>query len=146
VSDYGSSESLASQAVRCHAVTVEEHRALAGAFIEGIAAASAQAIAACFAPDARLRGLIPPGPVERIGALAAGELIASWFADSDPLSLVDSSIDQVGDRLHIAYRFDGTELGDDFTVQQQVYAEIVDGRLNDVTLLCSGFRPRLRAD
>jgi hypothetical protein len=145
VSDEGSSESVASRAAGCHAVSVGDHRALASAFVDGVAAASARDIAACFAPDARLRGLIPPGPVERIGALAVGELIASWFADSEPLTLTDSSIDQVGDRLHISYRFEGTELGEDFTVQQQVYAEIVDGRLKDVTLLCSGFRPRQRA-
>lgn len=101
------------------------------------------AIAACFAPDGRLRAMIPPGPVERQGATAAGQVIASWFADADPLVLIDQSVGRVADRLHISYRLDGTELGKDFTVQQQVYAEVVDGLLMDVTLLCSGFRPRL---
>jgi hypothetical protein len=86
---------------------VGEHRALAGAFIDGVAAASPEAVAACFTPDARMRALIPPGPLERLGGSAASE-----------------------------------ELGDDFTVQQQVYAEVVDGRFKDLTLLCSGFRPR----
>ena len=87
--------------------------------------------------------MIPPGPVERQGATAAGQVIASWFADADPLVLIDQSVGRVADRLHISYRLDGTELGKDFTVQQQVYAEVVDGLLMDVTLLCSGFRPRL---
>jgi hypothetical protein len=118
----------------------EDHR-LAMALIEGVLSADAAAIADCFATDARFRALIPPGPVERRGAAAAGEIIARWFADADPLILIDRSVDRVADRLHLAYRLEGTELGNDFTLQQQVYAEVIDGRLNDVILLCSGFRP-----
>lgn len=32
----------------------------------------------------------------------------------------------------------------EFTVQQQVYAEVIDDKMTDATLLCSGFRPRRR--
>lgn len=115
---------------------------LAGKLIQGILGADAGLISACFAQNARLRALIPPGPVERNGAVSAGELIASWFADCDPVTLVNRETDRVGDRLHMSYRLDGTEAGTDFTVQQQVYAEVIDDLLTDVTLLCSGFRPR----
>jgi len=121
---------------------VDDGRELATAWIDGVLSADALAVAECFAPDGRLRALIPPGPTERRGANAAGELIASWFVDADPLMLIDQSVDRVADRLHISYRLDGTELDTDFMVQQQVYAEVIDGRFMDVTLLCSGFRPR----
>lgn len=115
---------------------------LVATLLRGILAADARLIAGCFAPDARLRALIPPGPVTRKGPVAAGELIASWFTDSEPLRLVDHEVDHVADRLHVSYRLEGTEAGADFTVQQQLYAEVVDDRLAEVTLLCSGFRPR----
>lgn len=115
---------------------------LASKLIEGILGADAGLIGACFAQNARLRALIPPGPVERNGAGAAGELIASWFIDCDPLTMVNSEVGRVADRLHVSYRLDGTEAETDFTVQQQVYAEVIDDHMTDVTLLCSGFRPR----
>lgn len=125
-----------------HARLVSREAELVTVLIDGILTADAGVIAGCFAPDARLGALIPPGPVERNGSKNAGELIASWFADCDPLNLIDRSIDHVADRLHLSYRLDGTEAGTHFTVQQQLYAEVIDEHLTDVTLLCSGFRPR----
>lgn len=122
---------------------MDEHLNLATAFVDGVVNADPRAIAACIAPDGRLRALIPPGLAERQGAAAAGELVASWFADADPLVLVHKAVDFVGDRLHISYRLDGIEDGSEFTVQQQVYAEVTDGRFTDVSLLCSGFRVRV---
>jgi SnoaL-like domain len=110
--------------------------------VEGIAAHDRDAIAACFAPDARFRALIPPGPLERVGSAAAAETIAGWFADSDPLNLVESETSTVGDRLHLWYRFVGTEDGRDFVVEQQLYATDTGAGLSEVTLLCSGFRSR----
>lgn len=112
--------------------------------IQGVLSADAGLITSCFAQDARLRALIPPGPVERRGAVPAGELIASWFADCDPVTLVAREVDLVLDRLHFSYLLEGTEAGMEFTVQQQVYAEVIDDKMTDATLLCSGFRPRRR--
>lgn len=121
---------------------VDRDEELAAKLVEGILAADGGLISDCFALNARVRALIPPGPVERSGALAAGELIASWFVDCDPLTLVDREVGRIADRLHVSYQLNGTEAGLDFTVQQQIYAEVIDDRLSDVTLLCSGFRPR----
>jgi|SRR5579863_7371154 len=89
---------------------MNEDLELAQALVAGIAKADALAIAECFGAEARLRALIPPGPVERYGAAAAGELIASWFADSDPLVLIERSVERVADRLHVSYRMEGTEM------------------------------------
>lgn len=116
---------------------------LAARLVQAIGAADQVGIANCFQSDARLRALTPPGPKEAQGADAAGELIAGWFRDADPLDNVYHHVDRVGDRLHLEYMFEGTEGGDDFVVQQQVYATVADGRLEDATLLCSGFRPRV---
>jgi hypothetical protein len=92
-----------------------------------------------------LRALIPPGLRERSGAADAAALVASWFADSTELDLVDSSTGEVGDRVHVSYRFEGVEDGELYVVEHHLYC-IVDerGRIERVDLLCSGFRPRHR--
>jgi hypothetical protein len=108
----------------------------------GIAAQDQAAIAACFADDAQFRALIPPGLRERSGAFEAGALIAAWFGDSTVLDLVDTRTAQVGDRLHISYRFTGVEEGEPYVVEQHLFCTCRDDRIERADLLCSGFRPR----
>jgi hypothetical protein len=110
--------------------------------VDAIAAQDEAAIAACFAPDAALRGLTPPGLRERSGAVEAASLIAGWFADSTELSLVTATTDEVEDRLHISYRFRGVEEGEPFLVEQHLYCSVEADRITHADLLCSGFRPR----
>ena len=109
--------------------------------VGAIAARDREALAACFAADAELRALIPPGLRERAGAVDVSELIASWFADATELELVQSHIETVGDRLHVAYTFRGVEEDEPFVVEQQLYCETSDGKIMSASLLCSGFRP-----
>jgi hypothetical protein len=111
--------------------------------VEAIAAQSATAISACFAADAQLRALIPPGLRERTGAPEIAALIASWFADSTELVLVDADAKDVGDRVRVTYRLEGVEDSQPYVVEQQLYGTVRDGRIERADLLCSGFRPRL---
>ncbi len=108
-----------------------------------IAAQDASAIAACFADDAAFRALTPNGLRERSGAAETAALIEGWFADSTELELVESASDEISDRLHVAYRFEGIEEGEAFTVEQQVYCSVEGGRIARADLVCSGFRPRV---
>jgi hypothetical protein len=114
---------------------------LAERLVAAISAQDATGIAACFADDASLRALIPPGQRERTGAADAAALIASWFADSTVLELAAMSSEEVGDRLHIAYRFTGVEEGAPYVVEQQLYCIVAGDRIERADLLCSGFRP-----
>ena len=108
-----------------------------------IVAQDAAAIAACFTDDIELRALIPPGLRERTGATDSAALVASWFADSTELELVDSSTADVGDRLHISYRFEGVEEGEPYVVEHHLYCTLDErGLIERADLLCSGFRPR----
>jgi ketosteroid isomerase-like protein len=115
---------------------------LSARLIGGIAAQDAAAIAECFAEDAQFRALIPPGLRERSGAGETAELIAKWFGDSTELALVDSHADDVGDRLHVSYRFAGLEEGEAYVVEQHLYCTLENGKIAKADLLCSGFRPR----
>src|SRR5262245_36399921 len=96
--------------------------------VEAIAARDADAIATCFTADAELHALVPKGIRERTGAVEVAALIASWFADSTALELVASTVERVGDRLHVAYRFEVVEGGEPYVVEQQLYATLGDGR------------------
>ena len=111
--------------------------------VEAIAAQDTAAISTCFADNAEFHALTPSGLRERTGASETGELIAGWFADSTELELVDSEANEVGDRVHVAYRFEGIEEGQPYVVEQHLYGEARDGKIERANLLCSGFRPRL---
>jgi hypothetical protein len=111
--------------------------------VEAIAAQDTAGISTCFADDARFRALTPPGLRERTGGSEVAGLIAEWFADSTELALLDSEASEVGDRVHVAYRFEGVEEGEPYVVEQQLYGTLQNGKIAHADLLCSGFRPRL---
>jgi hypothetical protein len=115
---------------------------LATRFVNAVAAQNEAALAECFASNAEFRALIPPGLRERTGAIEAASLISRWFGDSTELHLLDSRSDEVGDRLHICYRFEGVEEGKPYVVEQHVYCALGDGKIVRADLLCSGFRRR----
>lgn len=110
--------------------------------VAGIASQDSALIAACFTDDAQFRALTPPGLRERSGAAEAAALIAGWFEDSTELGLLDTRVDEVGDRSHISYRFAGVEDGERYIVEQNLYCTVRDGKIERADLLCSGFRPR----
>jgi ketosteroid isomerase-like protein len=114
---------------------------LATRLVKAVAMQNKPALAECFASDVEFRALIPPGLRERTGADEAASLISQWFGDSTELHLLASRSDEVGDRLHISYRFEGVEEGEAYVVEQHLYCTVGDGKIVRADLLCSGFRP-----
>jgi ketosteroid isomerase-like protein len=121
---------------------VDEAPSVGGQLVAGIEARDASAIGACFADDVTFRALIPPGLREREGATDAAALIAGWFADSTELRLIERSVEEISDKLHVSYRLEGIEEGAPYVVEQHLYATCDGGKISKVDLLCSGFRPR----
>jgi ketosteroid isomerase-like protein len=115
--------------------------ALGTRLVRAIAEQDQAALAGCFAPDAEFRALIPPGLRERSGAGETASLILQWFGYSTELHLRDSSSEDLGDRVHVSYRFEGVEEGEPYVVEQQLYCTVADGKITRADLLCSGFRP-----
>jgi ketosteroid isomerase-like protein len=109
--------------------------------VRAIAEQDEAALRECFAPDAEFRALTPRGLRERSGAVEAASLISQWFGDSTELHLLDSDSKELGDRLHVSYRFAGVEEGKAYVVEQHLYCTIGDGKITRADLLCSGFRP-----
>ena len=119
--------------------------ALAGSFLEGLAAQDFARLGGALAAEARLRALLPPGPFEWTGAEVIAGQFAGWFGDTEDFELLEATVGEVGGRLHLRWRLrlQAQRLGAGwFTVEQQAYADTDgDGRIAGLDLLCTGYRP-----
>jgi len=99
-------------------------------------------LAGALAPDVRMRALITPGLVEISGADAAAAKFSGWFGEAEELEIVSSDSDRVADRLHVSYRLRVKRPADGWkVVEQHLFCALDDGRITDLDLLCTGFRP-----
>ena len=99
-------------------------------------------LAGTLGPDARMRALIPPGPVEITGSEDVAARFASWFGSAEEFHLLRSGRDVVGDRLHVFYRFRARRPGErPTTIEQHLFCELREGQVVALDLVCSGFRP-----
>jgi hypothetical protein len=114
--------------------------ALGDAFVEALARKDFSALAACFAADAHLRALIPPGVREATTRAGVTSYLKSWFGSAERLELLHSSAGTLADRLHLTYRFRVHAADGPRIVEQHAYCEVRNGAIQQMDLLCSGFR------
>ena len=128
------------------AVGVAPESAAAGSFVEGLAIQDFADLGGALADDACLRALLPSGLREWAGAEAIARVFARWFGDTEDFELIEASVGEVGGRLHLQWRLRlrASRLGAGwFTVEQQAYADTgEDGRIAQLDLLCTGYRPK----
>ena len=116
--------------------------AVGQSFLESLAAQDFDRLEALFAPQVRFRALLPRRTCEEKTAEAATGQLRDWFGEADTLQVLQSTADQVFDRLHLAYRVrlhDGANGWQ--VIEQHAYCDVQDGHIADMWLLCSGFRP-----
>ncbi len=116
--------------------------ALGHRYVEAIVAHDWEAVAACFAPDARFVAVVPKERPfrEKAGREEAAGLIRGWFGDADVTELVTSEVEPLADRIRIAYRIHEHEPDGWYLVEQVAYATIGEEGFADMNLACSGFR------
>src|SRR5580693_8681445 len=78
--------------------------ALAGSFLECLAAQDFARLGAALTADARLRALLPRGLREWAGAEAIADAFACWFGDTEDFELAEATVGEVGGRLHLQWR------------------------------------------
>jgi ketosteroid isomerase-like protein len=99
-------------------------------------------LADALSADVSMRALIPPGPVEVTGRDAAAARFASWFGDREGLTIMASTSEAVGDRVHVSYRLRLKDAGGHWRiVEQHLFCTVEGGRISALDLVCSGFRP-----
>jgi hypothetical protein len=119
--------------------------ALAGSFLEGLAAQDFARLGDALTADARFRALLPRGLREWTGAEAIAGAFTRWFGDTEDFELAEAIVGEVGGRLHMHWRvrLQAERLGAGwFTVEQQAYADTAGGgRIARLDLLCTGYLP-----
>lgn len=110
-------------------------------FVSALEQRDFDALEGAFCGDVRFRCLIPPGLRERESAAEVRAVVERWFRDADVFEMESSSVGAVGDRVQARYRIRLREDGSWKICEQQIFADVIDGRIAAVDLLCSGFRP-----
>ena len=136
---------MATEAPHHSAAPAVPQFAVAGVFLESLAAQDFAGLGGALAADARLRALLPSGLREWTGAEVIAGVFTRWFGDTEDFELAEASVGEVGDRLHLRWRLRlrAKRLGSGwFTVEQQAYADTDDGgHITRLDLLCTGYRP-----
>ena len=118
---------------------------VAGRFVDGLAARDFDLLAGTLADAVRFRALLPRRVLDLEGADAVRSIFTRWFGGAERFEMVEAVVGEVGGRVHLHWRVRLTDpaIGEGtLLVEQQVYADAgADGRLHDVALLCTGYRP-----
>ncbi len=119
------------------------HFAVAGEFLEALAAHDFERLAVALEHDASLTALVPKGLREREGATEICDQFETWFGDVEEFEVADAFVGQVGSLLQLRWRLrlEGARLcPEPLVVEQHAYAATgPSGRIQSLRLLCSGF-------
>ncbi|MHB8596275.1 MAG: nuclear transport factor 2-like protein [Ktedonobacteraceae bacterium] len=131
------------ESVSPHGTSAESVRDadIANVFLTALAMRNFQRLETCFHPDMRFRALVPPGLRTGTGPQETVGWFSTWFSHADHFEVVQSEVDQISDRLRIAYRIRLHDSHGWQVVEQQLYCTVKDKRIEAIDLLCSGFRP-----
>jgi hypothetical protein len=118
---------------------------LGAAFVTALVDGDAPRLAGTLAHDVQMRAIIPPGPIEVLGAEAVAGKFAAWFGSAEELHLVRSDSEAVADRLHVSYRLRVRRPGDPWkVVEQHLLCAHNGASITALDLVCTGFRPDTR--
>jgi len=78
--------------------------ALAGSFLECLAAQDFGRVGKALTADVKLRALLPGGLREWTGAETIAAVFATWFGDTEDFELLEAAVGDVGGRLHLHWR------------------------------------------
>jgi hypothetical protein len=116
--------------------------ALGEDFIAALVAQDFDHLETLFGPQVRFRALLPPRIGEGKTAGEATDWLRRWFGDADELQVLQSTTEEVFDRLYLSYRLRVHDVINGWRViEQQAYGDVREGHIADMWLLCSGFRP-----
>jgi hypothetical protein len=99
-------------------------------------------LADLFSENILFRALIPSSLVTSNNPHETASIIKNWFYvdDSEKYEILDSRVEVLVDCLHIYYKIFETYKGSPYNVEQHLYCEVTGGKIEKLSLLCSGFR------
>jgi hypothetical protein len=116
-------------------------------FAEAVAAKDFDRVAGLLDPEIDFRGITPNRFWEASDPVSViSDVLERWFEESDHIEeLVAVDTARIADRERLSYRIRGHNPDGPFVVEQQAYFTERDGRIDWMRVLCSGFRPDVRA-
>lgn len=105
-----------------------------------VAARDPERLAPVLTETARLRALLPGGPIEVHGREEVADRFHGFFAGFDTVQLVEAAGEAVADRLLVHYRLHVARGATRWVCTQTAICTTADGLLAVIDLLCSGFR------
>ena len=111
------------------------------AYLDALAVRDFERIKKLLHPHICFRGLVPGAVCEGATAEETLSWLRRWFGTAEGFNLRQCSVDQVVDRLHLAYRAQVRDQEGWQEVAQHLYCIIEHEVITDLALLCSGFRP-----
>ena len=109
--------------------------------IDALARHDRSRLAEVMAATVSLRALLPGRYVELAGVDAVAAEMLGWFDEVPEIVMAQANVEPVGDIWHAAFRFALRGMGVERVVEQHAYCTVVDGSIDTIRLLCSGFRP-----
>ena len=110
-------------------------------FIDALIDGDFAGLGACLDEAVRMRALVPSGPREVGGRAAATDLLRRWFGEADTRLPMARTVEPLADRTHLSWRVRLHGAGGWRLIEQHAYADVTDGRISRLDLLCSGFHP-----
>ena len=114
-------------------------------FLEALGRRDYDTLGRCFAPEATLRAIVPPGLREDDGRDAIVARFRLWTQDIDDFEVLDAAATPCADLLRLRWALSGFDPSYDgdgrSTFEQTAYAELDEGLIAAMRLACSGRRP-----
>lgn len=113
---------------------------VATAFLEALARQDWAVAQSLLDHGVAFRVLTPRALREADDDASAMAWLTRWFGDADELTRLRSEVSAMHDRVGLSYRF---HVHKDrwYVIEQRGYADVVNGKITSLNLVCSGFRP-----
>jgi hypothetical protein len=113
---------------------------VAGEFLDALARQDWAVVQSLLDHSVSFRVLTPRALREADDDTSAIAWLARWFGDADELTTLRSKVSTMRDRVSLSYRF---RMHKDrwYVIEQRGYADVVNGKITNLNLVCSGFRP-----
>jgi hypothetical protein len=115
---------------------------VAGRFLDALERRDFVGVADTFAPNGKLRALVPATVREAEGREAIAERFRMWNGEYDEFEVLETSVESFADLLRVRWRIAGIDPQDGSEVYEQTaFVEVgIDG-IAVMNLVCSGRRP-----
>jgi hypothetical protein len=115
-------------------------RSLPDEFLAALSLRDFGRLAACLAPSAQARMLLPRGPEVRSGRDEIAQRIEGWFAAASDFTVLEMRYERVGLRHRLNWRLRMRRNNQAPEIVEQVaFVDVAPDGISQIDLLCSGF-------